>query len=178
MAGADVIVVGAGAAGIAAARRLHEAGLDVLLVEAGDRVGGRAHSITVDGFTLDLGCGWLHSAKRNPWTKLAAQYGFTVDRTPANWRTQWRNLGFTPEERIAFSQAWQRWEEAAHKALDGPDRPLSDFIAADDPKTLEELSQVYGVSLERDRQIEVRAFEKLQKAMMRLAGDRKLLAAY
>ncbi|MBA3838518.1 MAG: RNA polymerase factor sigma-32, partial [Zymomonas sp.] len=45
-----------------------------------------------------------------------------------------------------------------------------------DPKTLEELSQVYGVSRERVRQIEVRAFEKLQKAMMRLAGDNRLLA--
>ena len=133
MAGADAIVVGAGAAGIAAARRLHEAGLDVLLVEAGDRVGGRAHSITVDGFTLDLGCGWLHSARRNPWTTLAAHYGFTVDRSPANWRTQWRDLGFPPEERTAFSQAWQRWSEAAHQALNGPDRPLSDFIAPDDP---------------------------------------------
>ncbi len=43
------------------------------------------------------------------------------------------------------------------------------------PKTLEELSQVYGVSRERVRQIEVRAFDKLQKAMMRLAGDRRLL---
>jgi RNA polymerase sigma-32 factor len=47
----------------------------------------------------------------------------------------------------------------------------------DDPKTLEELSQVYGVSRERVRQIEVRAFEKLQKAMMRLAGEKRLLAA-
>ena len=82
---------------------------------------------------MDLGCGWLHSARRNPWMKVAERYGLTVDGTPANWRTQWRNLGFTPEERIAFSQAWQHWEEAAHKALNGPDRPLSDFIAADDP---------------------------------------------
>ncbi|EIZ78590.1 RNA polymerase sigma-32 factor [Novosphingobium sp. Rr 2-17] len=45
----------------------------------------------------------------------------------------------------------------------------------DDPKTLEELSQVYSVSRERVRQIEVRAFEKLQKAMTRIAGDKKLL---
>ena len=42
----------------------------------------------------------------------------------------------------------------------------------EDPKTLEELSQEYGVSRERVRQIEVRAFEKLQKAMQRIAGDR------
>lgn len=54
---------------------------------------------------------------------------------------------------------------------------LTERRLTDDPKTLEELSQVYGVSRERVRQIEVRAFEKLQKAMMRLAGERRLLAA-
>ncbi|WP_088310213.1 RNA polymerase sigma factor RpoH [Novosphingobium sp. B 225] len=47
----------------------------------------------------------------------------------------------------------------------------------DDPKTLEELSQEYNVSRERVRQIEVRAFEKLQKAMLRVANDRRLLTA-
>ncbi len=46
----------------------------------------------------------------------------------------------------------------------------------DDPKTLEELSQHYNVSRERVRQIEVRAFEKLQKAMVRLVSDRSLPA--
>ncbi|MEQ1496070.1 MAG: RNA polymerase sigma factor RpoH [Novosphingobium sp.] len=47
----------------------------------------------------------------------------------------------------------------------------------ENPQTLEELSQDYGVSRERVRQIEVRAFEKLQKAMLRIAGDRRLLPA-
>ena len=47
----------------------------------------------------------------------------------------------------------------------------------EDPKTLEELSQEYGVSRERVRQIEVRAFEKLQKAMLRIAGEKRLLPA-
>jgi monoamine oxidase len=58
-----VAVVGAGAAGIAAARRLHDARANCLLIEARDRLGGRAW--TVDdgqGHALDLGCGWLHSA--------------------------------------------------------------------------------------------------------------------
>ncbi len=133
MAGADAVVVGAGAAGIAAARRLHEAGLDVLLVEAGNRLGGRAHSVRIEDMTVDLGCGWLHSARRNPWTGLAGHYGFTVDRSPANWRTQWRDLGFSSADRHAYHDAWSRWEEAAHAALDGPDQPLSAFIAPDDP---------------------------------------------
>ena len=47
----------------------------------------------------------------------------------------------------------------------------------DEPQTLEELSQVYNVSRERVRQIEVRAFEKLQKAMLRIAGEKRLLPA-
>ncbi len=54
---------------------------------------------------------------------------------------------------------------------------LTERRLTEDPKTLEELSQVYGVSRERVRQIEVRAFEKLQKAMMRLAGEKRLIPA-
>ena len=54
---------------------------------------------------------------------------------------------------------------------------LTERRLADDPKTLEELSQVYNVSRERVRQIEVRAFEKLQKAMQRIGTERKLLTA-
>jgi RNA polymerase sigma-32 factor len=54
---------------------------------------------------------------------------------------------------------------------------LTERRLVEEPKTLEELSQVYGVSRERVRQIEVRAFEKLQKAMMRIAGERYLAPA-
>jgi RNA polymerase sigma-32 factor len=54
---------------------------------------------------------------------------------------------------------------------------LQERRLAEEPKTLEELSQVYGVSRERVRQIEVRAFEKLQRAMMRIAGEKRLVPA-
>ena len=67
--------------------------------------------------------------------------------------------------------------EAMDELNDREQHILTERRLTDDPKTLEELSQVYGVSRERVRQIEVRAFEKLQKAMMRLAGDRRLLPA-
>ncbi len=53
---------------------------------------------------------------------------------------------------------------------------LTERRLSDEPKTLEELSSVYDVSRERIRQIEVRAFEKLQKAMKRLAKERGLMA--
>ncbi len=54
---------------------------------------------------------------------------------------------------------------------------LTERRLTEDPRTLEELSQVYNVSRERVRQIEVRAFEKLQKAMLRIAGEKRLLTA-
>lgn len=54
---------------------------------------------------------------------------------------------------------------------------LTDRRLVDEPRTLEELSQVYNVSRERVRQIEVRAFEKLQAAVQRIAGERHLLPA-
>ena len=67
--------------------------------------------------------------------------------------------------------------EAMEDLNDREKHILAERRLSDDPKTLEELSQVYGVSRERVRQIEVRAFDKLQKAMLRLAGGRGLLSA-
>jgi monoamine oxidase len=127
------VVIGGGAAGIAAGRRLHDAGHDVLIIEARDRLGGRALSFGHRDHALDLGCGWLHSAKRNPWTAIARTAGFDIRTDTANWDRQWRDLGISRAEKDAFSKAWQLWEETAREALPGADRPLSDFIAADDP---------------------------------------------
>ena len=150
------VVIGGGAAGIAAARLLHDAGEEVLLIEAKDRLGGRAHTVplTFAGGTypVDLGCGWLHSAARNPWTGIAEAAGFTIDRAKPGWGQQWRDLGFPPDEQHASDEAWERWEKAAHAALDGPDRPLSNFIAADDRwrPMLDAISgYANGASLER-----------------------------
>ena len=56
---ADVLVVGAGFAGLSAARSLSEAGLDVVVIEARRRVGGRTHTVERSGVTLDLGGQWI-----------------------------------------------------------------------------------------------------------------------
>jgi monoamine oxidase len=52
----EVVIIGAGAGGIAAARRLRDRGRHVLLIDAMRRVGGRAHSVMVERLPLDLGC--------------------------------------------------------------------------------------------------------------------------
>ncbi|HEX8573463.1 MAG TPA: RNA polymerase sigma factor RpoH [Allosphingosinicella sp.] len=85
------------------------------------------------------------------------------------------------DERVADAQESQVRHELlveAMKALNDREKHiLTERRLTDEPKTLEELSQVYDVSRERIRQIEVRAFEKLQKALMNLAGERRLLTA-
>ena len=73
----DVVIVGGGAAGLAAARRLCDANVSCLLIEARSRLGGRAWSITAtDRLPRSIvGCGWLHSADRNPWSGIAQSQG-------------------------------------------------------------------------------------------------------
>ncbi len=86
------------------------------------------------------------------------------------------------DERVADAQEATVRHELLAEAMDSlNDREkhiLSERRLIDEPKTLEELSQLYSVSRERVRQIEVRAFEKLQKAMLKVAGEKRLLAAY
>ncbi|MDQ0510278.1 flavin monoamine oxidase family protein [Ancylobacter amanitiformis] len=72
----DVIVVGAGAAGLAAGARLHRAGVDVRVLEAATRIGGRAFTDTgTFGVAWDRGCHWLHSASVNPLRAAADDLG-------------------------------------------------------------------------------------------------------
>ena len=119
----DVVVVGGGAAGVAAARRLTEASIRCLLVEARPRLGGRAWTVhDRNGHGLDLGCGWLHSADRNPWTGVAQQQGFTIEKTPPPWMNRPLEASLSHAEHGAFRQAidqfYTRLEEAAQRGTD------------------------------------------------------------
>ncbi|MFG1298331.1 FAD-dependent oxidoreductase [Xanthobacter sp. V3C-3] len=84
---ADVAVIGAGAAGLAAGVRLRAAGIDVRVLEAAPMVGGRAATDTSTlGVPFDLGCHWLHDATANPFTAIARQLGFRVGGNNPNPR--------------------------------------------------------------------------------------------
>jgi monoamine oxidase len=85
----DVVVVGAGAAGIAAGKRLAALRVRFILLEARDRLGGRAWTVPTDlGKPIDLGCEWLHSANINPWSDIAVEERFTLDKTPPDWASR------------------------------------------------------------------------------------------
>src|SRR5580692_11997841 len=95
----DVVVIGAGAAGIAAGRRLaEEGGVSVLVLEARERAGGRTWTVEKNGYPLDLGGEWLHSADRNVLAPLAEELGFELYHRRPHWTTRLRNSGATPEE--------------------------------------------------------------------------------
>ncbi len=118
-----VAIVGGGAAGIAAGRRLRAAGVDCLLLEARPRLGGRGWTVPdPSGYALDLGCGWLHSADRNPWTAVAQAQGRTIDKTPPPWTRPALPVGFSPAEQHDFGNAmaqfFERVELAAAKPTD------------------------------------------------------------
>ncbi|GJE35289.1 amine oxidase [Methylobacterium oxalidis] len=134
----DVAIVGAGAAGLSAARRLLDVrpGLRVLVLEAAARPGGRALTIqnAEIGAPLDLGCGWLHGAEDNAWLGVAERLGFNIDRTPAPWDVQYRNLGFSPEEQKDYQRAaaafYKRMAEAQREPVD---RSLASLLLPGDP---------------------------------------------
>lgn len=77
----DVVVVGSGAAGLAAAQELEIQGISYHVLEARSSIGGRAATdVTTLGYPVDLGCHWLHSPGHNPFTKIAADFGVRVKK--------------------------------------------------------------------------------------------------
>src|SRR5690349_20565867 len=157
---ADVAVVGAGAAGIAAARRLTAAGLSVAVLEARGRVGGRAVTVLLRGHAVDLGAHWLHAGPINPLVKLGVQRGERLRRAPqgghvvlgsrrasnAEWTAYGRGfdiadraftLAARAENDRAVAEAMPllgRWREpvaATHALVSG--RPLSEVSLKDFP---------------------------------------------
>src|ERR1700704_3913464 len=126
----DVAIIGAGAAGLGAARALENSGLSTIVLEARDRVGGRAHTIVAaPGIIFDAGCGWLHSADKNSFVKIARQLNFEIDKTRPPWREQSFDTGFPLAERQDFIAALDAFYDRAEQAAEnGGDDRASDFL--------------------------------------------------
>ena len=130
----EVIVIGGGAAGIAAAQRLWTAQVPCLLVEARPRLGGRALTVTDKlGFALDLGCGWLHSADRNAWVGIAEKQGATIDKSVPPWQRRPLTIGFSRAEQDAFDKARESFFARVSKAAEeAPDVAASSLLKPGD----------------------------------------------
>jgi monoamine oxidase len=115
---AEVIVVGAGLAGLGAATALRQAGHACVVLEAAGRIGGRAwttHPGVLDGAWFDMGAFWLHDAAHNPLVPLAEARGLRLFHSDALRR----ELTFVdgrparPADLAAYEAAWPRFEAAA-----------------------------------------------------------------
>jgi monoamine oxidase len=95
-----VLVIGAGMAGLAAARILHDTGLQVTVLEARDRLGGRTWTDDSLGVPCDLGASWIHGAGDNPLTEWAAAIGLPLVYTPTGRRRFYRNGSWRSQEEL------------------------------------------------------------------------------
>lgn len=126
------MVVGAGVAGLAAAATLRALRIPCIVIEAADRIGGRAwttHPPELGGAPFDHGAVWLHDADHNPLTPIARAAGETLtDTAQHRARRTWLGDRFaTAEERGALERAWEAYGETGARlaAACGPDTSMA-----------------------------------------------------
>lgn len=129
----DVVVIGAGAAGIAAGRRIAAAGRSVAILEARDRVGGRCLTDTVTfGVPMDLGAHWIHAPVDNPLVPLARAAGFALYDDAARQRLVVKGRNPREGEWEAFASALTRTQRAILEAGEaGREVALSEVVPGD-----------------------------------------------
>ncbi|UGY18582.1 flavin monoamine oxidase family protein [Bradyrhizobium septentrionale] len=116
----DVAIIGAGAAGLGATHALKHSGLSTIVLEARDRLGGRAHTIqAAPDVVFDVGCGWLHSADQNSFVGIAQQLDFELNKDLPPWRERAYGKAFPQAERDAFMLALDEFYDRIEQAAQG-----------------------------------------------------------
>ena len=179
----DVAIIGAGAAGLGAAHALKDSGLSVIVLEARDRLGGRAWTVQAGpDVVFDVGCGWLHSADKNPFVAIASQLNFEVDRSLPPWGERAFGDVFPQAERDRFVKAldayYERIEAAAARGRDAAAslylepgnhwNPMIDAIS----------TYVNGCELDQVSILDVDAYEDTEINWRVRRGYGALIAAY
>ncbi len=114
----DVIVVGGGIAGLSATRELQHLGHSVLILEANNRIGGRAYVgyIGDDKVPIDYGGAWIHGISTNPLTALVDSMGFQRERTELNLPYFVNGKEASEKEKQVFDHAVEEYEDSVRLA--------------------------------------------------------------
>jgi monoamine oxidase len=130
----DVVVIGAGAAGIGAGIALTRARIPFIIIEAKDRIGGRAFSDTTSlGHLWDHGCHWFHSADKNVLRKIADKIGHKYRQTPRAPIAQRYVGGKWLSSPFAGDYVWDLLGAIADTGKAGRDVPASELLDARHP---------------------------------------------
>lgn len=112
---ANILVIGAGIAGLAAARELQNNGFKVTIIEGRDRIGGRIYTDRSLGYAIDLGAAWIHGIQNNPIGKLAKDSNIKILRTDYD-NTELYGINGRPVNENQLSQAESLSEEIIEQA--------------------------------------------------------------
>jgi monoamine oxidase len=124
---ADIVVIGAGAAGIAAARRVMAANRKVIVVEAAGQIGGRCLTDTATfDVPFDRGARWMHNPDTNPMIRLARNAGLDISAAPPGQKIRIGRRNARPSETEEFLAALVR----ANRAIDDASRGRADVSCA------------------------------------------------
>jgi monoamine oxidase len=183
----DVAIIGAGAAGLGAANALKNSVLSVIVLEARDRLGGRAHTIMASPeVTFDVGCGWLHSADENSFVNIAETLGFEINRSLPPWRERAYGKAFPQDDRNEFIAAldafYGRAEQAAQEAMqsgrDGPANVCLESGNRWNPMIDAISTYINGCELDQVSLLDMDAYEDTDLNWRVRRGYGALIAAY
>ncbi|HEY8460777.1 MAG TPA: NAD(P)/FAD-dependent oxidoreductase [Blastocatellia bacterium] len=120
----DVIIIGAGAAGLSAARALSDQGLSVIILEARDRIGGRIFTRHIPSFPtpIELGAEFIHGEPREIWDVVDAAGLAAVEVPDSHWQSF--------DGAFKESEFWSQWENLVRRMREAgaPDQSFSSFI--------------------------------------------------
>jgi monoamine oxidase len=138
----DAIVIGGGFAGVTAARELTLGGVETLLLEARERLGGRTWATTWHDTDVELGGAWVHWHQPHVWSEIT-RAGLAVEVSPDADVAAWfvgreRRSGTTAERDAIAERAWDGFVEGVEEALPQPHDPLfaGDLLARFDRLTI------------------------------------------
>jgi len=179
----EVAIIGAGAAGLGAAHALKKSGLSFIVLEARNRVGGRAYTIqAAPDVIFDVGCGWLHSADRNSFVRIADELNFEINKELPPWRDRAVGNAFPQGQRADFIRSlddfFDRVEQAARRGRDAEAstcfepgnrwNPMIDAIS----------TYINGAELDRVSILDFNAYEDTNLNWRVRRGYGALMAAY
>jgi monoamine oxidase len=139
----DVVIIGAGAAGLSAAKELTKQGISFIVVEASHRIGGRAYSEEIaPGVWFDLGCAYLdcgpeftkHIDESNPFIAFAQNQGAVIEEYQYDSHYIYNGRPLDDKEMKALEAFYTECEEAIRNSVvAGEDRAISEIIDLENP---------------------------------------------